>query len=207
MKLLEAVIALTLGVLLLLGTWHQAMMIRRQAETADRLAADWEARRVTGLALDLDAEGIVGPAGPDEWAVRAYRWWGVPCATPGGAGATVLAVSGLRQPDPQKDSLLLIDREGRSAVRALDRSSRSTACAGLALEVSWLPADGLDPVLVRGFERGAYRIDRAFRYRRGLGGAQPLTAERFLVDSVTLWVDQQRAGLQLAPLPNRVWVR
>lgn len=207
MKLVEAVIALALGVLLLLGTWHQATTIRRQAETADRLAADWEARRVTGLALDLDAEGIIGPAGPDEWAVRAYRWWGVPCAGAGRAGAAVLSVSGLRQPDSQKDSLLLIDREGRSVVRALDRSSRSTACSGPALEVSWLPADGGQPVLVRGFERGAYRIDRAFRYRRGLGGAQPLTAERFISDSVALWVGPQRAGLQLAPLPNRIWVR
>ena len=207
MKLVEAVIALVLGVLLLLGTWQQATAIRGQAEGADQVAADWEARRVTGLALDLDAEGIIGPAGPDEWAVRAYRWWGIPCALGGSAGSTVLSVSGLRRPDPQKDSLLLIDREGRSFVRGLHRSSRSTACAGLATEVSWLPADGVEPVLVRGFERGAYRIDRAFRYRRGLGGAQPLTAERFVADSVTLWVDDLRAGLRLAPLPGRVWVR
>jgi hypothetical protein len=206
-KLVEAVIALTLGVLLLLGTWYQAMSIRRQAAEADRVAADWEARRVTGLSLDLDAEGIVGPAGPNEWAVRAFRWWGIPCSRAPAAGAAVLSVSGLRRPDSDKDSLLLIDREGRSRVGKLKHAARSTACSGPALEVSWLPADGPEPVLVRGFERGAYRIDRAFRYRRGTGGAQPLTAERFVADSVGLWIDEGRAGLRISPLPNRFWTR
>jgi hypothetical protein len=206
-KLLEAVIALTLGVLLLVGTWHQATSIRRQVEWAERIASDWEARRIAGLSLDLDAEGVVGPAGPDEVAVRAYRWWGVPCADVGVSGVAVLSVLGLRRPDANKDSLVLIDSEGRSVVGKLRRSSRSAACSGPAVQVTWDSAGGAKPVLVRGFERGVYRIDSAFRYRRGAGGAQPLTAARFKTDSVSLWVDGRRVGLRLAPLADRLWAR
>ena len=207
MKLLEAVIALTLGVLLLVGTWNQAVSIRRQVEWTEQIASDWEARRIAGLSLDLDAEGFVGPAGPDEVEVRAYRWWGVPCGDAGPPGVAVLSVQGLRRPDARKDSLVVIDQEGRSLVRKLRRSSRSAACPGPAIQVHWDPISGTRPVLVRGFERGVYRIDSAFRYRRGAGGAQPLTAARFNPDSVMLSVDDRRVRLSVAPLADRTWTR
>lgn len=207
MKLIEVVIALVLGVMLLLGTWHQATSVRHRAEEADSIVADWEARRVAGLALDLDAEGVVGVAGPNEVTVRAFRWWGLPCAAGRDSVTTVLATSGARQPDASKDSLLAIDGEGRSKVLALVRTRRSTACGVAATEISWAPSEAFRPVLVRGFERGAYRVDAAFRYRRGAGGAQPLTATRLDADSVALRLDSARLELELAPLPKRVWVR
>lgn len=207
MKLVEVVVALLLGVFLLIGTWHQATSIRVQAARADSIVADWEARRVVGLSLDLDAGGVVGAGGPDEVAVRAYRWWGAPCVVGAGGSSAVLFATGSRGPDTGKDSLLLIDDVGRSFVRRLDSSRRSTACGGGAIEVGWAPSIPREPVLVRGFERGAYRIDAAFRYRRGAGGAQPLTAERFVPDSVGLRIDSSTIALRLAPLPARRWNR
>lgn len=207
MRFVESVLALTLGVALLLATWYQATAVRRQSSEMEARAADAEARRVTGLMLDLDAGGVIGASGPNEIAVRAFRWWGRPCGLVGSPTSLHIALSGLRRPATDKDSVLAIDAEGRMEVVRLVRSSRSNRCSPGGAELVWERAPIRPPVLVRGFERGAYRLDDALRYRRGAGGAQPLTATRFTPDSVGLDVDATLVRLRLPPWVDRRWLR
>ncbi len=206
-RLVEAVVALLLGVALLVGTWTQATAVKRQAMQVDSVVADIEARRIAGLVIDMDAGGAVGASSPNEVEVRAYRWWGRPCWTDGEGRSLHVIVRGLRRPAPEKDSVVALDEVGRSTILPLRRVSRSRQCDTAAVELEWDGSLRFTPVLVRGFERGAYRLDEALRYRRGAGGAQPLTATRFDPDSVSLRLDARSLRLGLPPWRSRSWPR
>lgn len=209
MRLLEGVVVLLLGALMTIGVWRGAAAVRQDGVRLHDRAALRDAIRVASLLLDVEAGGFVGASGrPGEVAVRAHRWWGVSCDAVPRPGRAALAWRGLRRPDPAKDSLLLIAADGFAAVRALDRVSSSPLCAVDGIEVAWTARVGEPvPVAVRGFERGAYRVDDAFRYRRGRGGAQPLTAARLDPDSSRLEVGPGEVRLRIDPRPARRWSR
>lgn len=207
MRLVEVVVALLLGTLLVVAVWRGAAAVRKDGARLHARAALRDAIRVTGLVLDVEASGFVGPAGrPGDLAVRAPRWWAVPCDPRPRVGGAAVAWRGLRRPDPAKDSVVLVSGDGFRWVRALDRVAPSTHCAPEGLDLRWTPAAGEPiPVVVQGFERGVYRVDDALRYRRGRGGAQPLTAALLDPDSARLVVDGAGVRLHVNPRPPRRW--
>lgn len=207
MRLAEVVVALLLGALLVVAVWRGAAAVRNESAHLHARAALRDAIRVTGLVLDVEASGFVGPAGrPGELGVRAPRWWAVPCDPRPRTGGAAVAWRGLRRPDPAKDSVVLVAGDGARWVRALDRVVPSTRCAPDGLDLGWTPSAGEPvPVVVQGFERGVYRVDDALRYRRGRGGAQPLTAARLDPDSARLVVGGGEVRLHVDPRPARKW--
>lgn len=140
------------------------------------------------VTLLLPAEVRLAPpadlaASADTLGLRAVRGVGLVCAVTG--GDVHVRYRGLRQPAPDKDSILVLPTQGYEQASALegDRAGPGACDTASGEEVrTWSlsaapPAVG-DIALV--FERGSYHLaDGALRYRRGAGGRQPLT-ETFL---------------------------
>jgi hypothetical protein len=128
-----------------------------------------ELRHVTGDDMVLAA---------DSARIRAFRGGGPVCA--GGGAAVHVLYRGVRAPEPDKDSVLLVNVAEERAV-ALLSAGRSPECGGsMRLVLAEPPAD--PPALALIFETGAYSLSGgAIRYRRGQGGRQPLT-EALLAD-------------------------
>lgn len=111
--------------------------------------------------------------------VRAFRGSGTVCGT---AGSVLVRYAGVRQPDPAKDSVLILAADGTRASALLDSGpagadgcSTSDSFDELAWSLTEAASHG-DVVLL--FESGSYHLaDDAVRYRRGAGGRQPLTPE------------------------------
>jgi hypothetical protein len=119
----------------------------------------------------------------DTLALRAVRGVALACAA---AGADLLVrYRGLRLPEPDKDSVLVLGADGGERAVALEADrAAATACPSLPGEAvrAWTVSAAIvgagDALLL--FERGSYHLaDGALRYRRGAGGRQPLT-ETFL---------------------------
>jgi hypothetical protein len=135
--------------------------------------------------------------GRDSARIRAFRGGGPVCAAD---SVTVQVIyRGVRDPDPARDSVLLVDAEGERAV-SLVAAGGSSECGGSLRMVLGDPA-GSVPSLALVFETGAYWLSNgAIRYRRGQGGRQPLT-EALLGDMA---FETGPAGLRvwLAPDPD-----
>jgi hypothetical protein len=218
-KVLEVAVALAVGFLVIVTGWgvlargaeaSRALLARNDLLEVQRVAAWVLERELAGARPGLDwsphAEGL---------AVRAYRGWGLACASArDGTGSTlpgaVVDYRGLRQPDPAKDSLELTGADGArrvvslARVTALEPADVGCAPGTRALHLRW-SGDDVDPgatsravVLVRVFERGLYAVDDAFRYRRGAGGRQPLTNAVLDGDRSWLGVREGRPALELA---------
>jgi hypothetical protein len=160
-----------------------------------RTAVSRVAQRAEGLetvrtiAWLLPAELSGGSPGRDWWvasgdsvSLRAFRGLGLVSPGFGGGAGMPVCYRGIRSPNPEKDSVLLLGRDGHWTSHDLvDRVRQGSGC--LAGEGGWQEEWGLFPVpeegvLARVFERGSYHlVDRAFRYRQGRGGRQPLTPE------------------------------
>lgn len=209
MRLVEVFVALVVGGLLVSGVWRSTAALRADLAVVSERASETGARRVVGLILDQEAAGFTAdPELPGDLPVRADRWWGRVCDTVPRPGRATLQLRGLRQPDPDKDSLVLVSVTGQLERRELEAVRSVDHCDDGAVEVAWTPLPGEEPpLLVRGYERGVYRLDHAFRYRRGLGGAQPLTAEVFHPDSLVLEVDSGEVALRWGERPARRWTR
>lgn len=168
----EAIVSLllTLGLLGLLS--RLAVRQRGAGETLARRAEVVEARRVTRDLIAHAVAGGVPRAGTGgEVVVRSFVGWAIPCV---GGG---WRYRGRRLPDAERDSLWVVDGEGRVAVVEL-ASSRNESCA-TALpgeEGVELVFEGGGGALLRVFESGRFRLDDALRYGRIGEGAQPLTA-------------------------------
>lgn len=173
---------MTVGMLLLLGataflarerTVVEALVVRSEGLATVRIA-----RHV--VAEDIGAGEVVAWSA-DSVAIRAVRGAGPVC----GAVAPWLhaAVEGaFRAPDPEKDSVRVLDEGGRwHTADLLDTRSGRGSCPSwgdarvVSLQVDpWVPR----PVAVRYFERGSYHLaGDALRYRRGRAGRQPLSPE------------------------------
>lgn len=157
----------------------------RLARAASERAAAAEAVRtashvVAGEIRRMTATDIVA-ATADSMAIRAFRGMAIPCGSEG--DRLTVRYRGDRLPEPAKDSVVTAgDAAEWTAHLAESRPAPVGACAREPGDVllQWTlsaPVDSAAVLLL--FERGSYYISgRAFRYRRGAEGRQPLTAER-----------------------------
>jgi len=193
--LVETLVALllTFGLLALVGT----LLVREHRAAASLVGrVEWlEAARV---GRDLVGIAVAGDPTPRPESAdlpgRSFIAHGTRC----GADGWILA--GRRQPDPERDSLWVVRGDGRVRVVALRGVGTApcpdqTTAVGLETE----PALSGDAWLVRVFERGLWRVDDAVRYRRGGGGAQPLTAPVLDPRRSGLRVDTGGILLEIAP--------
>jgi hypothetical protein len=184
--LAEALVALILSYLVIalaLGTVaRQREVVRLLGERADRLAAVRTARHVLGQEARAAAGCGAWAVGPDSLGLRAFRGHAVVCPVPSRASELHVSAEGVRAPDPEKDSVLLLRASGGVvALALLERAPTTAPCAATGGTAErWVlsgPVPG-DVVAARWFERGAYYLTAgALRYRRGLAGRQPLTPE------------------------------
>ena len=189
MKLVEAFIALTLGLFLSVTVWRVAAVQTRFDSALTDEGLDAAALRTLGGVLDWElASGQFRVEG-QTIVLRAFRGWGTVCSS--AADSATVLWQGIRLPDPERDSVLLFDASGGTRVRALWRVRRTSGvaeCSAPGVEVlhlAWQPASmdgaaaGAELRLLRAFESGAYLPADALRYRRTGTRAQPLTTERF----------------------------
>jgi hypothetical protein len=133
----------------------------------------------------LDPLRDVRAAGADSIAGRWIRSTGVVCA----ADATALWVRlrGMRQPDPAKDSMLVMTGSGEEAYTLQGIAPDPAGCEAqtgvdpedevFRVALAAIPSAGAVAV----FETGTYYLSqRALRYRVGAEGRQPLTEEFFM---------------------------
>lgn len=181
--LLEALVAVVIGAVLvtLVGRTllHTVAVSRDAVVQDDRLVA----RRIVRLTLRSEFAALVpGEArssGGDSLRLRAVRGVGRVCRIE--SDGVVVDLQAGRSPEPDKDSLELIGPLG--AVHAVDLTGTDDepeACGvsevGRPTRLRSSGPIGRDVIFVRLFETGSYHLDGgALRYRRGLGGRQPLT--------------------------------
>lgn len=170
MKLIELI---TASVLLGMLSTACAALVHAQVgllrNVTDRAAASESLRTASAIVaaeMRTAAASDVAIVAPDSIALRAIRGWAIVSRTE--SGRTELRYEGVRQPDPLKDSVLVVGEE-RTAAFTLP------AADPLAIETE-LP---LPPgTLLIFFETGSYHLaTNALRYRRGLDGRQPITDE------------------------------
>jgi hypothetical protein len=115
--------------------------------------------------------------------LRAFRGQGL-LDDEGRAGTSIrICFWGTRSPVPEKDSVLLLGKDGRWRAHDLrHRTEVSEDCLGDegGTEERWsLSPDPPPSVFAKLYEKGRYHLSsRALRYQRGEGGRQPLTPER-----------------------------
>ena len=190
-SLLEALVA----TLLLLLVLHSGLSVFSQFRTAvsrfAHRAEGLETIRTVAWLLPEELSGgrpgrDWGPISRDSIPLRAFR--GLAIVSPGYPGEEEISVCfrGIRVPNAEKDSVLLLGIDGRWTPHELVARVRGgSGC--MSMEEGWWETWRLNPapvegVLARVFEWGSYHIsDGAFRYRRGRGGRQPLTPERISV--------------------------
>jgi hypothetical protein len=161
-------------------------------------------------------------AGGDSVALRAFRGLGLVEEHGPADDELKVCFRGVRTPDTEKDSILLLETDGRWRSYGLRWQGRSEGpCSGLgggSLERWFLVKEPGEGVVARVFERGTYHLaDGAFRYRRGEGGRQPLTPPTVDSGSVLIshepslrvwWEVQLKAGpggIQGTPWKGRLW--
>ncbi len=180
--LAEALVVLLLLFGLLHIAWTIAAVHASSAFAIFERSQVLEAARVSGWVLREELRG--GVPGSDWWpgqdsvAVRAFRSLGVTCEPDSEPGTLVVEPTGLRAPDPGKDSVLVLWPDGRWRAHDLVGRSLGAPCTpgGPPAERWRVEPPEAGGLAVRVFERGSYHVaDGAFRYRRGAGGRQPLT--------------------------------
>jgi hypothetical protein len=204
----EILVALLLGLVVVhlgldslrrLGTARERMAARTDALVALRVS-----RHVLRREMRHGVRGADWEVGGDSLALRAFRGTALVCGNDSSTADLLVSYAGDRDPDPTKDSVLLVTAEGDGSVRALlGTAAPPTACAGLdsAGAAAWrldTPAPA-GTVAAKLFERGSYHLSgSALRYRRGAGGRQPLTPEVW--SAGTRWtVTDGRVGVELLP--------
>ncbi|MCY3704326.1 MAG: hypothetical protein OXH08_02335 [Gammaproteobacteria bacterium] len=221
---MEALTAMVLLVAVMAAALQTLTTLRHALGSVTGDAQVRETRRITRYTLAQELRtGLAGidwvTGARDSVAVRAFRGTGVGCAA---SSQPLWAVryTGLRRPDPAKDSVLVLAADGVWRVAKLVRA-RAGACGdGAGGEVWELHPAVPEAVVGRVFERGSYHVAAgAFRYRPGRGGRQPLTAQILQTGAgVASAVSGRGAGLDLrlafgqAPVATtidsaRVWPR
>jgi hypothetical protein len=187
-SVLESLFALLLLAAVAQGGWTVLSQFRKAASDVAERAEGLETVRTIGWLLPEEVsggrpEGDWWANGDDSLALRAFR--GVGLVKGGTVGGDRLRVCfrGIRSPNADKDSVLLLGKDGRWRAHELRGRVRAEAeCPGLGggwEEVWTLSPEPGDAILGRVFERGSYHlVNGALRYRRGDGGRQPLTPER-----------------------------
>lgn len=182
-SLVEAVAVMTLTFIVMAVIAGISVAQMRLARTTAEQAQTAEAVRTVTAVLSGEARRMtpvdIAGASTDSFALRAFRGAGIPCGT--GAGSVFVRYSGDRQPDPAKDSVLVVGVAPEYGVMLFDAQPAPGMCGALPGEtVMELETSGTIPqesvVLV--FESGSYHLTTgALRYRIGAGGRQPLTVQ------------------------------
>jgi hypothetical protein len=202
----EVIVALLLGLLVVhLGLMTLARLRTvqlRLASRADALVAMRVASHVLRRELRDVVPGVDWVQGGDSLTLRAFRGVALLCPYEGPTDELTVAYRGDRRPDPDKDSLILLDATGSRQVRALVSVSSAVACAATgdstSLE-SWRLDLPVQPgiLVARLYERGSDHLSgSALRYRRGASGRQPLTPEVW-ADSTSWTNDAGRLGIEV----------
>lgn len=173
-SLVELVLVLGLFSVMLGGLARFVVGHGRVARTQLEATRFAEAVRASRIVLQGEVRAVSRDdiaAAPDSVRLRAFRGGGAVCS----ANGTTVGVfyRGHRQPDPAKDSAVLI-----TAVSEEYRAVEEVAGAGCGgegiLVVLGAPVSSV-PDFVLVFETGAYHLaNGALRYRRGQSGRQPL---------------------------------
>lgn len=225
-SVVEALVALMLGLLLVRGGWAVLASQRRATEAVVRGAEVQEVGRTVRRVLSGELRSAVPGRdwrafGGDSLVLRAFRGAGLACASGAGpARSWTVSYRGMRAPNPAKDSVLVLTTAGGWEAREVTSVDRSGApCIPVPRAEGYrltLDREVRSAVLFRVFERGSYHLDsRAFRYRIGLGGRQPLTPERLTTASrleggtggVLLLLDYRWVDRVSRPLPETWTVR
>jgi len=199
-------VSLLLGLAVISLGWSA---LAHQRAVASRLGADMDllsARRLAGIVIGKELRaGVAGrdwlTPSTDSLSLRAFRGWGVVCGFGAEPGTIYLTYRGERAANPAKDSVLILTAEGWRRADLTASSSWGQSCAmdfGADAEVWTIDPPVPGALVARIFERGSYHVSGgALRYRRGLGGRQPLTSEVFDDDRSTLEVRSGRVVLRL----------
>ena len=160
---------------------QRSMAVRAEALHLTRLA-----RTVLGAELQGARRGPDWDLTSDESLVlRGFRGTGTVCwhtVDSDGTWRVRVLYDGMRQPNPVKDSALVVFDDGSAGILDLT-DSRSAGCPslpGLELTVAGPPADRPSgpepaPILIRVFEQLEYHLaDSTLRLRRGRAGRQPV---------------------------------
>jgi type II secretory pathway component PulJ len=185
--LMESLVVLLLTALLIRGGWAVVATLVWSAERVAEISEGMETIRTVAWILEEEVSGALPnrdwwPGRADTLALRAYRGLALVQGREIDGQVTV-CFRGIRNPNPEKDSVLFLSGDaGWTAHALLSRLRRDSGCldgVGGWEEVWRLDPEPRRPVLGRVFERGSYHFaDGAFRYRRGAGGRQPLTPVR-----------------------------
>ena len=159
-------------------------------------------RSVIGKELRAGVRGRdwIGPAS-DSLSLRAFRGWGPVCGSGTEPGDIVVAYHGERAANPVKDSVLILTADGWRAADLTRRVSGAQPCAsdlGGDSEVWTIAPPVMGALVARIFERGSYHVNGgALRYRRGLGGRQPVTPNVFDDDRSAVEIRVDRVVFRL----------
>ena len=183
-SIVEALTAMLLLVAVMAAALRTLATFRHALASVTGDAEVRETGRIARYTLAQELRtGLAGidwvPGTGDSVAVRAFRGTGVRCADVS-PPSWVVRYTGLRRPDPAKDSVLVLTSDGVWRVAKLVRArARSDACGAGADGEAWELNPAMPEAVVgRVFERGSYHVAAgAFRYRPGRGGRQPLTAQ------------------------------
>lgn len=136
---------------------------------------------LTGEARRMTVADVIASS-HDSLAIRAFRGLGLPCGVT--IDGVLIRYTGDRMPDATKDSVLIVTPPGESATVLQQSVPAPGQCPSLPGEVilEWRTGHPVPlTAVLLAFESGSYHLStRAFRYRTGAGGRQPLTAEVLL---------------------------
>lgn len=217
-SILETVIALALGAFAL----HLALMTVQRTRSAqvaltarmDALVSLRLGRYVTRRELRHGVPDRDWWVDGDSLALRAFRGTALVCAPDGVSDEITVSFRGDRLPEPDKDSVLLVQADGSALVARLTGWSTGTSPCGTGMgEVQSWRLDRPVPtytVLARLFERGSYHLSgSALRYRRGASGRQPLTPEVWAMPTTGWTHTSERVAVTFAPADaaarTRIW--
>ena len=205
----EVVISLVLFAFVVHGTWRVFAAQRLAANALMTRTEVLDASRISRVVLGAEVgAGLPGRdwylPSPGILDLRAFRGWGAVCPSMGEVTEIVVAYRGLRSPDPEKDSVLILGSSSSwEAVGLAGRAVLEEGCpsakgrvpgSGSRLERWTLDRSVVGPVVARLFERGRYHLtDGALRYQRGAAGRQPLTAT--VLDPVESGLEPLRGGV------------
>jgi len=187
-SVVEVLVSLLLGLAVVSLGWkglaHQRTVASRLGSEMDLLSARRLAAVVIGKELRAGVRGrdwVV--RAPDSLSLRAFRGWGPVCGQGAEARNIVVVYHGERVANPVKDSVLIMTADGWWPADLTGRASRVESCAmdpGADSELWTIDPPVPGALVARIFERGSYHVSGgALRYRRGMGGRQPLTLDVF----------------------------